>query len=81
MMAGKINADFQYGRSDVHILSDKPMICKIDNYRQLTWHSALMGSVKDWLDQYQDNVKEWDNYLVMAPVIWASTQVHDVTIR
>ena len=38
----------------------KPMIYIIDTSRYLVWPLALMGYVKDWLAQCQDNVTAGD---------------------
>ena len=36
------------------------MTYKIDICCYLAGHSALLGYGEDWLDQYQDNLTEWD---------------------
>ena len=37
----------------------KSLIYKIDAYRYLAKHLALLGKGKDWLAQYQGNVTEY----------------------
>ena len=36
-------------------------VFKIDPCHFLAWCSILLGSDKDWLVRYQDNVTEWDS--------------------
>ena len=38
----------------------KPITYTIDNFCFTSWHSALLGSGKDWLAQHKDNVTERD---------------------
>ena len=44
----------------------KRITYNIDTCHSLAWCSELIGQSKDWLDQYQDNVTEWNIHWVMV---------------